>query len=515
MTLFKNKPEPIYRPNKNLYSSWQNKYYKFLQLKLDIKWYAKKILKWICFLGILIFGIVMLSVYIKQSSTMPKNDVQEGMLGANIFTKWIVYPMEDLLWMLMFVFGWICQACGQIFVKIGGSGLLDAVTKNDAVQTFLISFTSVAVIFFAVMLLVRGAKIAMDNDSDIAHEKGKQTVGIAFWCISFFVLMPIIFWFVMAIFDDLVMATVDQTDGGIAWQIFCRCCIDGDVATQGSKITDWNSLSYYWDQGHKLIDKDCFRELVGNTDIKFNPWLCFLAWIGGTVLMGMFAWTAISIIFNMLYLYICIFIAVGKWPQDEGASAEEVRNELVGNMINLFALYFCFQIVMLVITATDGIAAQIMNDGFGKAILHLVLLFAALWTGYNFAYRGGQFFVATPRIGHITGTQLLNKGQAIKDSNIGQTGIAYAKAAPAQFKQHAANSLENKRSMAAKSAYHSALAETGSKGAALQASKKASGQAISSASKFSQNSWSAAKKDGFKQTSWGERAKGIKKGDKK
>jgi hypothetical protein len=53
-------------------------------------------------------------------------------------------------------------------------------------------------------------------------------------------------------------------------------------------------------------------DAANHSGYDFNVFICLVAWIGGTLCAGAYAWRALSLIINLVLCYILMFPAIGK-----------------------------------------------------------------------------------------------------------------------------------------------------------------------------------------------------------
>jgi hypothetical protein len=75
---------------------------------------------------------------------------------------------------------------------------------------------------------------------------------------------------------------------------------------------------------------------------------------------------------------------------------------MVGNFIHLFALYFFFTIISIVIAAISGLGQVLGLSGFGTGIFQMLFIFVACFSAFKFTHKSSSFFQAKNQVSYTS-----------------------------------------------------------------------------------------------------------------
>lgn len=473
---------PDYEPQKNFYCDSVDTYLKIQKYKKIFTYYFKRIVLWTLLASLIIYLIICGSYTAQKIVNEQKEKIQQGMLGG-IF-DWLIHWFEDVIWYLLRLPGGICHWMSTIFLKIGGTGILKDVTDTKDIVKWIGIVTGAAIIFFTIMMIVRAIKIS-HADGDTGYAMTKQTPGIVFWAITAMVITPVVWYLIIWILMEVVQAVL-LLPGGSEGSTDITVDLFQASLKPDSPIKDWMKS---WNGIYNRGGRDIFAA-------GWDWALGTMAWIAGAWIATLFCWYGFGLLFNSICCYILMIPAIAKWPQDEGGSAEAIRDEMVGNFIHIIFLYAFFGIMSILIKCVGAITDNVGTglDSFGKVILKIIVIAAAGFSCFKFSHKAPEFFAAKNAVSYTSfGDTKKARAMAGDAASAAISGARYAGGAAKEGASNVAGRrLENKRSAAAKEAYSSALnsakasglTDKQARGKALAASNQASRSTLASGSKF-------------------------------
>lgn len=312
----------------------------------SLNWYLnndQKIQKWIWrilmiglgvwILVVAIIGSVKGIIYYQQN--MPKENANVAPAIIIAIVTAAITAIETIIWVaLLKPFLHILNSATVFFKSLGGQGVIYAVVKDKSVGAIAGIFFGTALVIFIIAIAIRGIRLATARDVEKQEGIRRNTSLSIFGAVVGLFLMTACFVFAIGLVSFMSNWIIEATSGGTV-----------DIGVFVLNYSQWSGV------GHATTIPAVW---VGT----HSGLAMTLLGVAAAAFLLKFIIGAISAIFKIIVLFITSFIALGKWPQDEGGSFMGHKDDLIGVFFNYILLFLLFNLFMILISAISPVAEQ-------------------------------------------------------------------------------------------------------------------------------------------------------------
>lgn len=311
-----------------------------------LQWYLKnekKIQKYtfIAFCLLLLAYTLILVLYGTIKGLIIALDQQQAQQFANaygiapILIVIIIYAVLLVLFILLIRPFLLILNSAQVFlVDLGGKGMMQSIVGDRQITSIVGIFAGIALVLVILFIAVRGIKLAVEKNAEKQEGLRRNTATAIFGAVLGLFVMTAAFIFGVGLLCQIsswIIDTFGLNNQQIGLMVFNYSCYVG-------------------------IGHDTVIPWYIPVDFQHSVLMMVLLGIAATLFLFRFLIGTIGTIFKIIILYIFSFIALSKWPQDEGGSFNGHRDDLVSLFLSYALLFFLYNIFMILFSVITPIA---------------------------------------------------------------------------------------------------------------------------------------------------------------